>query len=126
MTPSEAATLLNGREYRNEVDDNLRDIFIANRIVVVYGASDDIMIFDGAINDEFYGKTYLDENGLIENECVEDCPHYKKKIKNAKFVSPLILDPWSYETNIQNIFYFHIMEDNNIYCRGMAFSLNDL
>ena len=55
-TIEDLAKLLDGNEYRdelyNEYDINIIDICKKNKWVIVYGASDDLIEFNGIINDE--------------------------------------------------------------------------
>ena len=48
MTPEEMAGRLDGCEYRAEVTAELRDLARENGLVIVYGASDDLIEFRGA------------------------------------------------------------------------------
>lgn len=72
MTPKELAERLNGREYGSEI--TLEEMHIAKEfgLVVVFGASDDLMEFRGAIDDEggcFGGGTvYFDQNGVAQDD----------------------------------------------------------
>ena len=52
MTKEELAALINGRKYRHELTDKEEKAAKDARLVVVFGASDDLMEFRGAINDE--------------------------------------------------------------------------
>ena len=51
MIKEELAALINGREYTHELTDKEKSAKDA-RLVVVFGASEDLMEFRGAINDE--------------------------------------------------------------------------
>lgn len=52
MTAAELAALLNGREYRKEMSRDEEQVAKAAGLVVVFGASDDLMELRGAISDE--------------------------------------------------------------------------
>ncbi len=133
MTPTEAATHLNGNQYRKE---GSRELFMTMResgLVAVYGASDDLMEFNGAIHDEVGawdgGTAYLTNAGLLVNDCGnEDCPHFKKLKEaaatiNAKWDSGGF--SWQYETEIPHV-KFVIKEDDDNYCEGIVFALADV
>lgn len=133
MTPSEAAARLNGNEYREE---GSRELFAEMKkagLVAVYGASDDIMVFSGAINDEVGccngGVAYLTSTGLLEDECENDnCPYFRKlKEKAAKISAVWGDDPfsWTYKTSIPHE-TFIIKEGDENYCRGIVFALADV
>lgn len=132
MTPVEAAAQLNNCQYREEGDANLFKRMKEDGLVAVYGASDDLMEFEGAIRDElsaWEGTTaYLDANGLLHNDCENDrCPHFEK-LKAGAATIKAIWDKdgfsWVYETAIPHV-TFEVMEDDEPYCRGIVFALKD-
>ena len=133
FTKDELATLLNNREYRHEVPDDMGRIAAENGLVIVFGASDDLCEFRGAINDEFgawEGATVpLNKDGIVTNECDDDrCPYYAKKKEKAAKINAKWCDgdiAWTYKTDIPNA-TFDIYEDGEIFCRGIVFSLNDV
>jgi len=133
MTREEAAAKLDGNQYRKE---GSRELFIAMRdagLVAVYGASDDLMEFNGAIHDEVGawngGTAYLTSAGLLANDCEnDDCPHFKKLQKAAATIRAKWDDggySWRYETEIPHE-KFVIMEDEDLYCEGIVFKLADV
>ena len=69
MDIKELAAQLNGCEYRSEVSRELEVNTKADGIVIVFGASDDLMEFRGAIHDEtgaWAGATVrVDGEGLV-------------------------------------------------------------
>lgn len=134
MTRDEMAALLNGRETGDEVTKEYIAIAKENELVVLYGYSDDLMEFDGAINGEVGcydgGTAYLDANGLLENECDnEKCPHFLKQREKAVTIKAIWNDTgfptWSYKTDIAHT-TFDVMEDGDVFCRGIVFSMTDL
>lgn len=133
FTKEELATLLNNREYRREVPDDLGRIAAENGLVIVFGASDDLCEFRGAINDEFgawEGATVpLNKDGIITNECDDDrCPYYAKKKEKAAKINAKWCDgdiAWTFGTDIPHT-TFNIYEDGEIFCRGIVFSLDDV
>jgi len=133
MTPIDAASRLNGNEYREE---GSRELFAEMKkagLVAVYGASDDIMVFNGAIDDEVGcyngGTAFLTSDGLLVNECEDsDCPYFLKlKQKAATIVAIWAEDPfsWTYKTSIPHE-TFIIKEDGEDFCRGIVFALADV
>lgn len=134
LTPRFAATWMNGREYRKEFPSNFfLDELRRSRTVVAYGASDDLVEFDGAIYDEFGagGKIYVTADGVPANACPEgeDCPNYvldKKYWVEALWSEPGAVATWTFLTNIPGATRFMIMDDGEAYCEGLAFSLDDL
>jgi hypothetical protein len=137
VTPAEAAAELNGQEYNSRFHSENHLLFkemAMEGLVAVYGESDDLMEFCGAINDEisaYNGTTaYLDGNGLIENECSnEECPHFAIRKMHAKSIEALWCDEenvsWTFRTDIPHE-TFEIMEDDEVFCRGIVFRLSDV
>lgn len=134
MNAKELAAQLNGAEYPLSIGSVIRSEAKAAGLVIVYGASDDLMEFDGAIHDEmgaYEGATaYLDSSGLLEDDCDNDeCPHFEKMKAKAATIEAL-WDPgegysWKYQTAIPHE-TFEITEDGEPYCRGIVFALADV
>lgn len=118
MTLQECAAMLDGREYAYDFISKaeLKEMK-ENGIVVVYGASDDLMEFDGAIVDEagvFDGGTvFFDENGVVQDITTDRCIE-------AIWCDDESDATWSYKTDIEHE-TFDIMEDGEVYCRGIVF-----
>jgi len=134
MTKEELCIFLNGREYTKEINDKITEKMQGTSLVVVFGASDDLMEFRGAIDDEVGcydgGKAYLDSNGLIENHCDDDdCPYFADQKKRAMTIEALwCTEPeisWTYKTEIPHS-TFEIWEGKELYCRGIVFDLADV
>lgn len=133
MNTKELAALLNNREYREEITRDEEAQAKHDGLVVVFGASDDLMEFRGAIHEEldaYEGTTaYLDADGLVVNECDnERCPYARKLAATAKKIKA-VWDKddyaWFYQTDIPHE-TFDIVEDGEKYCRGIVFSLNEV
>lgn len=134
MNIQEVAEKLNGVQYREEgkiLTLEFCKLLRENGIVVVRGASDDLIEFDGAISDEYGADTiYLDSDGVIESECDEpDCPYFKRLLKNAECITPEWYKHdeygWTYKTKIPHV-TFDVFDDDEKYCRGIVFNLNNL
>lgn len=133
MTPQEAASKLDGRQYREEMPEGFAKALKDAGLVAVYGASDDLMEFDGAIHDEVGcyngGTAYITPTGLLTNECDnDDCPHFTKlKEKTATIKALWDIDgfSWRYATAIPRA-TFVIKEDDENYCEGIVFALADV
>ena len=103
-------------------------------LVVVFGYSDDGMIFAGEIDDSVGcddgGFAYLSPSGLVENDCgSEYCPHYKRAIEAATTIEA-VWGPsgdlsWSYKTDIPHE-KFIINEYGEPWCEGIVFSMADI
>lgn len=132
MNAKELAALLNGRRYMHEITKAEAGEAKAAGLVVLFGASDDLMEFEGAISEELGcyngGTVYLTAAGLLENQCENsDCPYHEKEQAKAAAIEAVWDDqgPWTYKTAIQHE-TFEIIDDGEIYCRGIAFALADV
>lgn len=134
MNAKELAEKLNGCEIGNETTKEIESIAKENDLVIVFGASDDLMEFGGAIDEELGAcdetKVKLNADGLLLTECDnDDCPYFARLVaESTLFIEALWCNEdidWTYKTNIQHE-TFDIMEDGEIYCRGIVFSLKDL
>lgn len=143
MTPKELAERLNGEEYPLRLSRVVEAAIEAAGIVVVCGASDDLMEFRGAIHDEVgaYEGTIVrvDAKGLLPayDDIDKDSHNAKDKLRDyfqrengGKTIEALWSpsDPdcsWAYKTDIPHE-TFDIMEDGELYCRGIVFRLADV
>ena len=130
MTLKEFAASLNNREYgypqfTKEEIQTAKD----NGFVIVYGASDDLIEFDGALYDEAGcfdgGKVYLCETGTVdygtaETKCIEAvwCDT-ERTDENGNVIT------WTYKTDIPHE-TFMIYEDGEPYCEAIVFRINDI
>lgn len=124
ITHKEFAKLLGKRQYRNEVSkEEIKNAF-KNGLVIVFGASDDLIEFEGAI---------VDELGASNND-VFNINKKSLKIQNSKKGKNIIkvfwdnkeLDSyWNYSTSIPHS-NFYIYRDDGLYCIGFVFSIYDL
>ena len=128
MITKEIAAILDGMEY----GDDLR-YAKENGAVIVFGASDDLMEFKGAITDELaiYGDefAYLNKDGLLKNKCDNaECPYFIEKRLQAKSIAA-VWDcggySWMYTTEIPHE-TFEVLEEGEKYCRGIVFSMEDV
>ena len=127
------AEKLDGREYASELTKEEVDFAKVNRAVIVLGASDDIMLLAGAIDDEVDcyggGLAHFNKRGLIKNECDDEhCPYHLREIEEAAVIEAVWGEEdysWTYKTDIPHE-TFDILEDGEKYCRGIVFSLDNL
>lgn len=139
MTRDEAAERLNGSEYGQEGSKELFSEMKAAGLVAVFGASDDLMEFRGAVTDEigaYNGTTaHLSGTGILSNECDEGegCPYFQKLIEAAPNIECKWDDgsgySWTFETAIPHS-TFDVVEtygdDRELCCRGIVFALADV
>lgn len=138
MTPKELAARLNGAEYPFSPSyGGLAAEAKAAGLVIVYGASDDLMEFAGAIDEElgaWEGTTaHVDAQGLLpERESInedDELRRYFGREPNARTIEALwAAEPgysWTYKTDIPHA-TFEITEDGEPYCRGIVFAMSDV
>lgn len=133
MEIKELAALLNGNELYGEVTEELAKKAKESGLVIVFGASDDLMEFEGAICDEIGcyegGTAYFNNKGLLTSECDEDnCPYFEEIKKTAKTIEACFDEEgytFIYKTDIPHE-TFEIMERGEKYCRGIVFSMDSL
>jgi hypothetical protein len=102
-------------------------------LVAVFGASVDLMEFEGAVQDEvgaYNGaKVSFSRSGIIYNLCVsERCPYHQAEVKRgSKIEARWDVDgfSWRYKTDIPHV-KFVIKEDDENYCEGIVFALADV
>jgi hypothetical protein len=131
MTPAEAAEILSGSEYGDECSREFEAVLKAQGLVAVFGASDDLMEFRGAIHDEIGcyngGTAYLTSVGLLTNDCDDDrCPHFARAKKSAATIEAKWDEggfSWVYETEIPHA-KFLVKEGAEKYCEGIVFALS--
>lgn len=137
LTIQEVAAKLEGREYREELSRSDVLELKAAGIVAVYGASDDLCEFDGAICDEAgcnNGATiYLSRAGLPDEDEIKEefgtRGWERYQAAAAKIEAEWCKTPggpsWTYSTAIPHE-TFNVMEDGEVYCVGIVFLLSDL
>jgi len=145
MNKEQLARLLEGREYREETTDELEILAKANGLVIIFGASDDLMEVRGAIYDELNccnggefgvikkGDVYDwedDEAGteisvIAKEDQIQSCVIAAKN-KIEAILAPKEIDAsWIYKTELPHA-KFNVMEDGELYCVGIVFDIKDL
>ncbi len=112
MTKEELAAMLNNRAYLHETTPEIEQLAKDNNLLIVFGCSDDLCEFRGAIFEEF--DCY--EGGTITHNDLQ------KPIK-ALWCSDRDCS-WSYETELPHA-EFNIYDDDELYCIGMVIDLNN-
>jgi hypothetical protein len=134
ITEKGLAEMLNGRERNQELSNSDKKIACGNRLVVVYGASDDLCEFEGAISDEIGcyegGEIYFTKEGKFPNK--DELNILKEYIVDfninhikAVFAPKDSNATWIYETNIPHSI-FNIYDEGDLFCIGIVFSKNNL
>lgn len=130
MDIKEFAKMIDGKKYGYKMftDEELK-IATENGFVIVTGASDDLMEFDGAMRDEGScydgGKVYFDLSGVDQEgkkraNCIEAlwCDDEVRDELGAVIT-------WTYKTEIPHE-TFMVYDQGDSYCRGIVFNLADI
>jgi hypothetical protein len=141
MTPQELAAQLTGIEYPPRLKTETTVAAKADGLVVVFGGSDDLVEFRGAIYDEIgaYGGTTftIDAEGPIpdfdsleknDREAKDRLREYFRREGRGKEIEAVWDQDgysWTYKTDIPHA-TFEVVEDGEKYCRGIVFALADL
>lgn len=135
MNAKELAAKLDGMQYPLRIPRELAKAAKEHGLVIVYGASDDLMEFAGAIDEEIGANdgttAYITPAGLLQNDCGNsDCPHFEKLQEAAATIEALWCKEgeysFTYRTGIPHE-TFEVLEDGEPpYCRGIVFALADV
>ena len=139
MTKEEIAKLLDGSEYPLNISKELQYGCLKNGIVIVYGASDDLMEFRGAIREELDcyegGEFLFDRQGQIkdwydirDDISEEDAKDYFQRKDGAANIEAIWGQgeySWQYKVDFPCA-GFDVVEDGEKYCQGIVFNLTDL
>lgn len=137
MTKEHLASLLNGRQYMDEIERQEEADAKKHGLVVVFGYSDDNVEFRGVFNDEFGcyggGTFYLRKTGIVKDPSQGECKHcaerFERECESAARLEAVWGGgddfAWTYKTDIPHA-TFEIMDDLEKLCLGIVFSINDL
>lgn len=125
--------ILDGRQYGKEISKKEEKEAKKDGIVIVFGYSDDIIEFRGAINSEMHaGDILIDAKGVLpEREDIDDDDElrdYFSRDNKAKKIEAIWggkKASWTYKTKIPHS-TFKIYEDEELFCIGIIFELRDL
>lgn len=135
MTEEQLAALLNGRTYGDEITPEEEAQAKASGLVVIFGESDDLVEFRGAINDEIgaYGGTtfYLTPTGPLDQHSDCNCAFcgYEKARCQALKIEAVWGEPceptWTFKTTAPNA-TFEISDEGERFCRGIVLHVDDI
>lgn len=144
MTKETLAAQLNGCEYRNELSRELEGAADIHGLVVVFGSSDDLMEFRGAVNEEIGawdgGKAtiYLAADGNLKILSDQDFEELKEQLDDTGISLPKTVEieavwtpeeledtSWLIKTELPHA-TFDVMEDDELYCRGIVIDMKDI
>ena len=130
------AGLLTGREYLSEMFKEEEQQAKAAGLIVIFGASDDLMEFRGFVDDERGAPTIalIDSKGLLPFR--EDIEHDDEALKDYFARAPQVraVDAlwakeegysWTYRTVVPHA-TFEIADGGEPYCRGIVIDVADL
>lgn len=136
MNVKQLAELLDGIEYRVKLSPEIINQAEESGLVIVCGASDDLIEFQGAIDDELGswdgGIYWIDEKGILPDpEDLQDneMKDYLLRVEKAKVLNSLWCKTdkylFTYETDIPHE-KFNVVEGDGLYCEGIVFDINKL
>jgi hypothetical protein len=137
MRPCEQlANRLDNNQYGSEVSDADRQFAIDNNLLIVHGASDDIIVLDGIINDECYSHklTFCDNFKVYPKHVIDDFEKtllkFELKLQETLKIKFLLntkfpdIDGFKFfiTQNSEQVEYeyFNILEDDNFYGQGLV------
>ena len=129
MTKEEWAAALNGREYTKEITRQEEREAKEDKMLIVFGASDDLIELRGVTSDEVGGpgKVQIGRNGGV----VQELEEAEELIRQGWTPPTVILEitaTWCPDdpktswliTSSSEAAPFDIMEDGELYCRGVV------
>ena len=134
------AVLMTGRSYRDEMTMAEKKAASEAHLIVIFGASDDLVELRGWVDDElgaYDGTVFMiHANGVCppwedfdEKDDEEMCRQYFIDKAGARKVEALwCAEPgysWTYRTDVPHA-TFEIVEDGEPYCRGIVIDVGDL
>lgn len=136
MNVKEWAEKLNGREYRDEMTAKEENDAKNDGVVIVFGASDDLIEFRGAIDHEdgawegtecriTQDLTIFSEDSNKETFKYNLEQIIKMPMVKATWCPKELETSWLVSTAIPHE-TFDIMEDDELYCRGIVFDVKHL
>jgi len=137
MNAIELANELNGTEYPFRPTRDIIQKAIENNLVIVYGASDDLMELEGAIVEEVVasggGIVRVYKSGVLGSrddlDTDEDLEAWLQNKSNSKTIEAKWCETeeysWTYQTDIPHS-VFDIVEGSEKYCRALVFSVDDI
>lgn len=146
MDARSLALQLNCRQYREEITPEEEALAKDNGLIVIFGASDDLVEIRGAIDEELGGEasflilkpgeeypvdeedeTYKKAKELTAVE-IDKESQYKRNRVEARWTPERedgLKPSWDYKTDIPHN-TFNIHEDGELYCIGIVIDVKDL
>lgn len=138
MTKEELASLLNGREYGEEITAKEEAQAARNGLIAIFGYSDDGVIFAGKVGEEFGGwdgKSFRLNRQANDVEVVEigvrNTGHISSLVEKDRNMIHAIWVPkkleasWLITSDIPHA-TFDIIEDGELFCRGIVIDAKEI
>lgn len=133
MTKEDFVAMLTGREIGDEITPQECKLAAEKGLLVIFGASDDLIEFRGLFDDEdgcCGGTVRFTRTWILPEHSDCECQFcgYKEAIKLANEIEAIWSEDgysWQYKTSIPHA-TFEIVEGDEKYCRGIVISVNDL
>lgn len=128
LTRDEAAARINGREYLQEITKGLAAEMKASGLVAIFGSSDDLLEFAGAISEEVGAYSgalvHISPKGNVIPDD-SDIPESVGSIWVEATRSPNGIEASWLITSEAAGSPFDIMEDGELFCRGLVIDLGE-
>lgn len=137
VTKEQLAAELDGMEYPGDLTQEQQSIANASGLMVLFGASDDLVEIYGVVRDEMGAgddtMILLDDKGFVSqfrddawtDADMEDWFSRRRKAKKVTARWGQNGYSWTYETDLSHA-TFGIMEDGDPYCKGLVIDAADL
>lgn len=142
MTKEEFAAHLHENEYRDEMTKEDKGVADTHGLIVIFGASDDLMEFEGALCDEIGAGTARivinasEELSLLQEDAFHEINDLFEEhnlpiklpvveIKSEWCPEEIPGASWLIKTDLPHA-TFDILEDGDIYCRGIVIDSKDV
>lgn len=137
ITKESLAAALNGGQYPFDPTAEQVEQAKAAGLIIIYGASDDLMEIRGVFRDEAGvdggGFVYLDRKGVLDrDQCDSDeqIADYTIRKRKSRSIEALWCEEgdysWTYRTEIPHSTFEIEDEDGFPYCRGIVIDIADL
>jgi hypothetical protein len=126
MTKEELAELLNCRQRNDEITSEEEKIAHDNGLVVIFGASDDLVEFRGVLCDEIgaYEGCHFKFNKELEIKVGDKHKGHKRSVE-AVWCPEDMYCSWGFVTTIPHS-TFKILEDDEVFCEGIIINVAEL
>ena len=155
LTKEQLAAQLDGIEYRDSISEEIWEAAKQNNLVIVHGASDDLIELIGAITEELGIDPVirLTKKGVPESDCEdENCPYFQRwmttalkrgevrevrvfwggesgnKTMDAAKYAELGKPTWCFETEMPHAcfdMFDTYGDDREFFCRGIVIDLDE-